>query len=455
MGGDAPMGRLDPAPDSVTGPLMNDAKNVTAACRVCGGPLETSFADLGDMPLANSFLARDDLDRPEPRYPLHVKVCASCLLVQHDAVVPPEDIFTDYAYFSSYSRAWCEHAGRYARMTRERFALGPASRVVEIGSNDGYLLKHYIGLGVPVLGVDPARNVAEVARAAGVPTECRFFGAATARGLLRKGLAADLIVANNVLAHVPDINDAIAGIELLLKSTGVLSAEFPHLLRLIEGVEFDTIYHEHFFYYSLLAFERILARHGLRVFDVEELPTHGGSLRIFARHRDDPARGEGPGLLRVRAAEKEAALDRIEAYAGFAPKVAEARAALLAFLGEARRRREHVIGFGAPAKGNTLLNFCGVNGLHIDYVVDETPTKRGKYLPGSHLPVVGIETIRQTRPDYVLILAWNHKDEITRKLAYVHDWGGRFVVPLPRTTVLGGEVAPLARGGVRRGRPGR
>ena len=329
-----------------------------------------------------------------------------------------------------------EHARRYARMTKERFALGPASRVVEIGSNDGYLLKHYIGLGVPVLGVDPARNVAEVARAAGVPTESRFFGAATARGLLLEGHAADLIVANNVLAHVPDINDVIAGIKILLKPAGVLSAEFPHLLRLIEGVEFDTIYHEHFFYYSLLVFERILARHGLRVFDVEELPTHGGSLRVYACHRDDLARGEGSGLRQVRAAEKEAGLERIETYAGLAPKLAQARAALLAFLGEARRRREHVVGFGAAAKGNTLLNFCGVNSSHIDYVVDETPTKTGKYLPGSHVPIVGIEAIRRTRPEHILILAWNHKDEIIRKLAYVHEWGARFVIPLPLVTVL-------------------
>ena len=294
--------RTDPGPDPGADPLTNGTRGV-AACRFCGVPLATSFADLGDMPLANSFVRKEDLDRPEPRYPLHVKVCGGCLLVQHDTVVPPEDIFTDYAYLSSYSRDWCEHAGRHARMTRERFELGPASKVVEIGSNDGYLLKHYIGLGVPVLGVDPARNVAEVARAAGVPTENSFFGLATARGLLLKGHAADLIVANNVLAHVPDINDVIAGVKLLLKPEGVLTAEFPHLLKLMEEVQFDTIYHEHFFYYSLLVFERILARHGLRVFDVEELRTHGGSLRIFACHRGNAARGERPGLLRVRAAE--------------------------------------------------------------------------------------------------------------------------------------------------------
>lgn len=416
---------------------MGEAGGVTA-CRFCGSTLEMSFVDLGLMPLANSLIAAEDLDRPEPRYPLHVKVCGGCLLVQHDAVVSPAAVFTDYPYFSSYSVAWCEQARRYALTMKQRLGLGPASRVVEIGSNDGYLLRHFVALGVPVLGIDPARNVAEVARAAGVPTETRFFGAAVARDLVTRGCVADLVVANNVLAHVPDINDAIAGLKIVLKPGGVLTAEFPHLLRLMREVQFDTIYHEHFFYYSLLVFERILGRHGLRVFDVEELPSHGGSLRIFACHRDDPAHTEEPGLSRVRIEEEEAGLGRIEAYGGFAVRVAEARAALLAFLEEVTRRTaKRVIGFGAAAKGSTLLNVCGVDGSQIDCVVDETPAKRGKYLPGSRLPIVGIEAVHRARPDYVLILAWNHKDEIMRKLAYIREWGGRFVVPLPRTTVLG------------------
>jgi SAM-dependent methyltransferase len=416
---------------------MGETESVTA-CRFCGSALETSFVDLGPMPLANAFVAAEDLGRPEPRYPLHVKVCSGCLLVQHDAVVPPAAVFTNYPYFSSYSAAWCEQARRYALTVKRRLGLGPTSRVVEIGSNDGYLLKHFIALGIPVLGVDPARNVAEVACAAGVPTETRFFGAAAAGDLVARGYGADLVVANNVLAHVPDINDVIAGLELVLKPGGVLTAEFPHLLRLMREVQFDTIYHEHFFYYSLLVFERILGRHGLRIFDVEELPSHGGSLRIFACHRDDPAHAEEPGLSRVRTAEEEVGLGRIEAYAGFGVRVAEARAALLDFLDEVTRRMaKRVVGFGAAAKGSTLLNACGVDGSQIDYVVDETPAKTGKYLPGSHLPIVGIDAVRRTRPDYVLILAWNHKDEIMRKLAYIREWGGRFVVPLPRTTVLG------------------
>jgi SAM-dependent methyltransferase len=353
-------------------------------------------------------------------------------------VVPPREIFTDYAYFSSYSAAWCEQARRYVLMAKQRFELGPTSSVVEIGSNDGYLLRHFVDLGVPVLGVDPAQNVAEIARAAGIPTETCFFGVAVANDLMKNNYAADLVIANNVLAHIPDINDAIAGLKIILKAGGVFTAEFPHLLRLIEGVQFDTIYHEHFFYYSLMAFERILGHHGLRVFDVEEMPTHGGSLRVFGCHRNNPAYGEESGLLRVRAAEGKAKLDHIEAYTDFAPKVAEVKAALLGFLEKVARHHmtERVIGFGAAAKGSTLLNFCGVDGSQIDYVVDETPAKQGKYMPGSRLPVVGIEAISRTRPGYVLILAWNHKEEIMHKLAYIREWGGRFVIPLPITTVL-------------------
>jgi SAM-dependent methyltransferase len=406
------------------------------ACRSCGAELEHTFVDLGATPLANSYLTAADLAKPEPRYPLHARVCESCFLVQVESVVPAEEIFGDYAYFSSYAESWVEHARRFARAAVARFGLDRNSLVVEVASNDGYLLKHFVGAGIPVLGVEPAANVAEAAVAAGVPTEVRFFGEAFARELAGRRGAADLLVGNNVLAHVPDLNDFVAGLALLLKPAGVLSMEFPHLLRLIEEVQFDTIYHEHFSYFSFLAAELVFARHGLSIFDVERLSTHGGSLRIFACRADGIDRPTTTAIEALRREEKEAGLDRLEGYAGFAERVEAVKTGLRDFLETAKAAGNAVVGYGAAAKGNTLLNTCGIDGGLIDYVVDRNPHKQGHFLPGSHLPIHSPQRIFETRPDYVLILPWNLRDEIVGSMAGIRDWGGRFVVAIPHIQVI-------------------
>ncbi len=408
----------------------------TQLCSACAAPLSHSFVDLCTTPLANSYPGPDDLARHDPRYPLHARVCAACFLVQLDEVVPSAEIFSDYAYFSSYSESWVAHARRFAEMARERFALGPDSLVVEVASNDGYLLRHFVEAGVPVLGIEPAANVAAMAEAAGVPTLVRFFGRDAGRELAAEGKAADLVVGNNVLAHVPDLDGFVAGLAALVRPGGAISLEFPHLLRLIEGVQFDTIYHEHFSYFSLLALQPVLARHELRVFDVEELTTHGGSLRLFACRADGDDREEGPGLAAVQAAERAAGLDRLETYAGFAEQVAAARESWLSFLEDARRDGKSVAAYGAAAKGNTLLNVCGVGPELIDFVVDASPHKQGRYTPGTRLPIYGPERLIEARPDYVLILPWNLRDEIVDEMHEVRSWGGRFVVPIPKTEVL-------------------
>jgi SAM-dependent methyltransferase len=414
---------------------MSSAARRIRACRFCGGPLDLSLLDLGEQPLANRLLREDELARPEPRWPLHVRVCGRCRLVQHDVEVAPEQLFADYPYFSATSRAWVEHARRFAEAARDRFGLGPTRRVVEIASNDGYLVRHFVAMGIPVLGIDPATNVAAIARAAGIPTEARFFGDALAEELVGRGLGADLVVANNVLAHVPQLFDVLTGVRRLLTPEGVLAAEFPHLLRLLENVEFDTIYHEHFFYFSLLAFERVAAAAGLRLLDVEELATHGGSLRIYAAAgRADPAPGDA--LARVRAAELAAGLDRPAGYSGFAPRVEALAEQIRRFVRGTRAAGSTIAAFGAAAKGATLLNYCGLGAADIAFVADETPAKIGRYLPGSHVPVVTPEALAAARPDYVLILPWNHADEITMKLGWVRSWGGRFVVPVPTVRVL-------------------
>ncbi|MBY0432021.1 MAG: class I SAM-dependent methyltransferase, partial [Rhodospirillales bacterium] len=376
-------------------------------CRFCGAPLTRTFIDLGETPLANAYLPPEEVDQPEPRYPLHARVCDSCKLVQVESVVPPEAIFGHYAYFSSYSSSWIEHGRRFTESAAERFGLGGTSRVVEVASNDGYLLKHFVERGIPVLGVEPARNVAEVAITKGVPTEMRFFGLETARDLKAEGYSADLLVGNNVLAHVPDLNDFVAGLAYLLKPDGVLSMEFPHLLKLIEEVQFDTIYHEHFCYFSLLVVERVFARHGLRVFDVETLPTHGGSLRVMACRGESHVHPQGEGLARVRAAEAAAGMGGDVLYAGFDAKVRALKASLLAFLAKAKAEGKSVVAYGAAAKGNTLLNYCGVGEGDIASVVDLNPHKQGHYLPGSHLPILPPTRVFETRPDYLLILPWN------------------------------------------------
>ena len=379
---------------------------MTAAprCHFCAAPLTLSLVDLGVTPLANSYLAPEHLARPEPQFPLHARVCNRCRLVQVEAAATPEDIFGHYAYFSSYSTSWVEHARRFTEMARERWRLGPASKVVEVASNDGYLLRHFVAAGIPVLGVEPAANVAESARAVGVATEVAFFGLETAKRLKEAGHAADLLAGNNVFAHVPDINDFVAGLACLLKPEGVISLEFPHLLKMMTEIQFDTIYHEHFSYLSLLTTERILAAHGLRVFDVAELPTHGGSLRIMACHAGCSRHAEGPGLAKVRADEAAASLDRDEGYQGFAPKVEAVRTGLLAFLRQAKAEGKTVAAYGAAAKGNTLLNYCGVGADLISCVVDRNPHKQGCFMPGSRIPIHDPAKLAELRPDYVLIL---------------------------------------------------
>jgi len=414
------------------------------ACRLCGAALTHSFVDLGAMPLANSYLTASELDRPQPAYPLHARVCDSCRLVQVEDAVPPDAIFSDYAYFSSYAHSWVAHAKRYAEAMTPRFGLGADSLVVEVASNDGYLLQHFVALGVPVLGIEPAANVAEAAEAIGVPTRVMFLGRETAAALVAEGVTADLIAGNNVLAHVPDLNDFVAGLATLLKPDGVLTMEFPHLMRLVEGVQFDTIYHEHFSYLSLLAVENAFARHGLAVFDVAELPTHGGSLRVFARHAGSAAHPELPSVQAMRDTEAKAGLDRDAYYDGFAPRVAAVRDGLLAFLDKAHAESKTVAAYGAAAKGNTLLNFCGVGPDRIEFVVDANPHKQGHWLPGSRLPIHAPAKLKEARPDYVLILPWNLRREIATDHAYIGDWGGRFVVAVPELEVFAPGAADPA-----------
>jgi SAM-dependent methyltransferase len=406
-----------------------------SACRFCGTPLQNSMVDLGAQPPSNSYLRAADLNRMEATFPLHAHVCGACFLVQLEAYHAPEEIFSDYAYFSSYSESWLRHAETYCAAMCARFGLDAGSRVVEVASNDGYLLQYFVGRGVPVLGVEPAANVARIANAKGVPTHVGFMGRATARKLVADGFAADLLVGNNVLAHVPDLNDFVAALRMMLKPDGVLTVEAPHLLRLMQQAQFDTIYHEHFSYFSFSAAERVFAAHGIRLFDVETLPTHGGSLRLFGCHAD-AAHAETTAVGAMRAREAAAGLDRLETYEGFGEKARAVKRGLLSFLIAAKESGKSIAAFGAAAKGNTLLNYCGVRGDFIDYVVDSSPHKQGLYLPGSRIPVHAPKRLRETRPDYVLILPWNLKDEIVGAHGYIRGWGGRFVVPIPRVEVI-------------------
>jgi SAM-dependent methyltransferase len=402
------------------------------ACRSCGTRLEHVFADLGSSPLANSYLRAEDLAKAEPFYPLTVYVCGECFLIQLPESASPESIFSDYAYFSSTSESWVRHARAYVESVSERLGLGPESQVVEIASNDGYLLQWFVERGVPVLGVEPAANVAAEALERGIPTRVAFFGSATATELLAEGAGADLLLGNNVLAHVPDLNDFVAGVATLLKPAGTATFEFPHLLQLIEHTEFDTIYHEHFSYFSLLAVAPVFGRHGLGVVDVEELPTHGGSLRLYVQHGGQP----GERVEELLARERAAGLDGLERYARFEQQVRAVKRDLLELLIGARRDGAQIAGYGAAAKGNTLLNYCGIRADLLDYVVDRSPHKQGLFLPGTRLPIHPPERIAETRPDFVLILPWNLRDEIVGQMAHVRDWGGRFVVPVPTATVL-------------------
>jgi 2-polyprenyl-3-methyl-5-hydroxy-6-metoxy-1,4-benzoquinol methylase len=406
-----------------------------ATCRFCATPLRHEFADLGQSPLSNRFLRADQLGDMEPFYPLTVYVCDRCFLVQLPAVETPEHIFSDYAYFSSYSDTWLAHARAYCESMTTRFGLGAGTPVVEIASNDGYLLQYFLAAGVPVLGVEPAANVAEVARQKGIETVVRFLGVATARELVAQGRSARLLLGNNVLAHVPDLNDFVAGLAILLDPEGVITMEFPHLMRLMQSNQFDTIYHEHFSYFSLLAAARIFAAHGLAIVDVEELPTHGGSLRIYARHAGRAGQ-PGPAVAHLEAVERDFGLERLETYARFSEQVRDTKRALLAFLIGVKGAGHSVAAYGAPAKGNTLLNYCGIRTDFVDYTVDRSPHKQGLFLPGTHIPIHAPDRLRETRPDYVIILPWNLKDEIVGQMAEVRGWGGRFVVPIPRVEVL-------------------
>jgi SAM-dependent methyltransferase len=405
-----------------------------ASCLFCSAPLRHTVVDLGMSPLCESYLTGEQLGQMEPFYPLHAYVCEQCFLVQVQEFVSPEGIFTEYAYFSSYSDSWLAHARAYADMITDRLGLGAASQVVELGSNDGYLLQHFLPRGIPVLGVEPARNVAAAAVAKGVPTITKLFGRETARELVAGGVRADLICGANVLAQVPDVNDFVAGMKHLLTPGGTVTIEFPHLMRLIEENQFDTIYHEHFSYFSLTTAARIFAAHGLAVFDVDELPTHGGSLRIYAAHVEaSPA--VDARVLALRAREDAFGLNRLDRYASFTEQVHETKRRLLEVLIGAKRKGKRIAGYGAPGKGNTLLNYCGIRTDLLDYTVDRNPYKQGRFLPGTHIPIHPPEKIRETRPDAVLILPWNLKDEIMDQLAYIREWGGEFVVPIPEAAV--------------------
>jgi SAM-dependent methyltransferase len=412
---------------------MMDAKPLH--CRFCGEPLSCTFVDLGLSPLANSYRSPGQLGQGEMHFPLHVFLCDHCFLVQLPDTCSSEEIFSDYAYFSSYSDSWLQHARDYCREIIARNGIGKEHLVVEIASNDGYLLKNFVEAGIPVLGVEPAENVARAAAAKGIPTVVKFFGRQTALELAAGGSRADLLIGNNVLAHVPDLNDFVAGLKILLKPNGTLTMEFPHLLRLIEENQFDTIYHEHFSYFSFSTVQRVFAHHGLRLFDVEELPTHGGSLRIFACHAEDP-RAVSDRVARLRRGEEEKGLGRLEVYRAFQQKVLQTKIDILSFLIQARREGKKICAYGAPAKGNTLLNYCGIRTDFIEYTVDRNPHKQNHYLPGSLIPIFPPEKIFDTQPDYLVILPWNLKAEIAAQMRGITAWGGRFVTFIPSIEVF-------------------
>jgi SAM-dependent methyltransferase len=405
-------------------------------CRLCGGTDLRTLVDLGKSPLCESFLTGSQLDEVEAFYPLHVRLCADCLLAQLEAYVAGTEIFRDYSYFSSYSDSWVAHAERYTGRITERLGLTSDSLVLELASNDGYLLQHFVQRGIPAFGVDPAANVVDAARARGVETIVDFFDSELASTLVAEGRRPDLVVANNVLAQVPELNDFIKGIEIVLAEHGAATIEVPHLVRLIEELQFDTIYHEHYSYFSLATLDRLFSRNGLELFDVEELPSHGGSLRAYAKRQDDDAHTVEPTVAELLERERRGGYSDPSGYASFAGSVAETRWELLELLIELRRKGKQVVGYGAPGKGNTLLNYCGIRTDLIDYTVDRNPHKQGKYLPGTHIPIYAPERISETRPDFILLLPWNLQKELTAQLAHVKAWGAQLVVPIPRPKVL-------------------
>ncbi|MEZ5817619.1 MAG: class I SAM-dependent methyltransferase [Hyphomicrobiaceae bacterium] len=405
------------------------------SCRLCGASVTHTFVDLGMSPLCESYLAADELDRMEAYYPLRVMVCPDCFLVQLKEYVAPEHIFTTYAYFSSFSTSWVAHAKDYCEMIARRLGLGSDSLVVELASNDGYLLQHFLPKGVPVLGIEPAANVAEAAIAKAVPTTVDFFGVRLARTMAAESRLADLIVGNNVLAQVPDLNDFVAGMPIILKPEGVVTLEFPHLARLIDERQFDTIYHEHFSYFSMIAIDRMAKRHAMRVIDVEELPTHGGSLRVYLAH-EKSSHPVSAAVGRLIADEERRGFRRIETYTGFDGEVRALKRDLLDLLIRLKREGRSIAGYGAPGKGNTLLNYCGIGTDFLDFTVDRNPYKHGRFTPGMHVPIYPPEAIDEARPDYVLILPWNLKHEIMRQMRHIESWGGRFIVPIPSPAIV-------------------
>jgi SAM-dependent methyltransferase len=425
--------------DILTDTMADGALAAAAAvpyCRFCGAALRHTFVDLGMSPLCESYVPADRVAAVEAFYPLHARVCERCLLVQLEEFVAADAIFSEYAYFSSYSDSWVAHARDYVQMAVERFGLDASSLVVELASNDGYLLQHVVERGIPALGIEPAANVARVARERGIVTIVEFFGRELAGQLAAEGRAADLVVANNVMAHVPDLNDFVGGIEMVLAPDGVATIEVPHLLRLVESNQFDTIYHEHFSYFSLLSARRVLEAHGLEVFDVDELKSHGGSLRLYAQRAGTGRQAVTPRVDELADRERGRGFDTLEAHRSFSRQVNETKWRLLEFLIALRREGKRIAGYGAPGKGNTLLNFCGIRTDLLEYTVDRNPYKQGQFLPGTHIPIRHPEVLEQDRPDYILILPWNLKEEIVEQLAYAREWGARFVVPIPQVAVL-------------------
>jgi len=410
-------------------------KDNKPVCRFCKSKLEHSFVNLGMHPLCQTHIKPEELNDMEPFYPLHAYVCGNCFLVQLEEYVAPDDIFSDYAYFSSYSDSWVNHAKKYAEKMKERLGLGKANKVMEIASNDGYLLQHFVAMDIPVLGIEPAANVAEAAQKKNVPSVVMFFGEETAGKIEKEHGKPDLLLGNNVLAHVPDINDFVAGMKVLLNEGGTITMEFPHLMRLMQENQFDTIYHEHFSYLSFFTVNKVFARHGITLYDVEELPTHGGSLRIYGKHDNDDSRPVTDTATELLDREIKHGFNKLETYNAFTEQVKETKRGILSFLIEAKRAGKTIAGYGAPGKGNTLLNYCGIRQDFLDYTVDRSPHKQGTYTPGTHIPILDPEKIKETRPDYLFILPWNLKDEIIEQAAYIREWGGQFVVPIPEIKV--------------------
>jgi 2-polyprenyl-3-methyl-5-hydroxy-6-metoxy-1,4-benzoquinol methylase len=409
-------------------------KNET--CRFCQNILKHSFCDLGMTPLSNAYLSKEQLEKGEVFYPLHAYVCSNCFLVQVKEYELPENIFSDYAYFSSYSDSWLKHCQNYAQQIIPALNLNPTNKVIEIASNDGYLLQFFKERNIPVLGIEPAGNVAKIAQQKSIPTMVRFFGSQLAQELKQDNIQADLLIGNNVLAHVPELNDFVKGLKIILKSHGVITMEFPHLLQLMQSNQFDTIYHEHFSYFSLLVADKVFGAQGLKIFDVEELKTHGGSLRIYAGHEEDVEKKISSKVLEVKEQERQLGFENLTGYAQFSIGVKQLKTDLLSFFLDCKKRGKKVAGYGAPAKGNTLLNFCGICSQFLDFTVDRSPHKQNRFLPGTHIPIRPVDAIAQAKPDYLFILPWNLKEEIIDQMHFIREWGAKFVIPIPKLEIV-------------------